>query len=117
MDNEFLAGTGEQEATEGLAEAQALFDSARRQLFGAIRDVEGGNAPAVKKLQPLLAELRRATWTIHEERKKQDEERKRELGIVNGYALDLGAAREEIERRLGSLRAAEDPGGVPQQPE
>ena len=66
MDNEFLAGTVEQEAAEGLAEAQALFDSARRQLFGVIRDVEGGNAPAVKKLQPLLAELRRATWTIHE---------------------------------------------------
>jgi hypothetical protein len=111
MDNEFPASEGGP-TSEGLAEAQALFDSARRQLFGVIRDVEGGDAAAVKKLQPLLAELRRATWTIHEERKKHDEERKRELGIVNGYALDLQSARNEIQRRLDCLRPPEDPGGV-----
>lgn len=116
MDNEFPVPM-DGPASEGLAEAQALFDSARRQLFGVIRDVEGGNAAAVKQLQPLLAELRRATWTIHEERKKQDEERKRELGLVNGYALDLQSARDEIERRLDCLRAAEGPGGVPEQPQ
>ena len=117
MDNEFLAGKGEQEAAEGLAEAQAMFNSARRQLFGIIQDVEEGNGSQVKRLQPLLAELRRATWTIHEERKKADEERKRELGIVHGYALDFDAARDEIKRRMARLRAAEDPGGVPGQSE
>lgn len=111
MDNDFPVHS-DGPATEGLAEAQALFDSARRQLFGVIRDVESGETPAVKKLQPLLAELRRATWTIHEERKKQDEERKRELGIVNGRALDLDAAREEVQRRLACLCPEEDSGAV-----
>ena len=111
MNNDFpVQGGGP--ATEGLAEAQALFDSARRQLFGVIQDVESGESPAVKKLQPLLAELRRATWVIHEERKKQDEERKRELGIVDGRALDLDAARTEVELRMARLRSAESAGGV-----
>ena len=116
MNNDFPV-QGDGPATEGLAEAQALFESARRQLFGVIKDVESGDSPAVKKLQPLLAELRRATWTIHEERKKQDEERKRELGIVNGRALDLDAAHEEVQRRMACLRSEEDPGAVSGEPE
>ncbi|MDX1785106.1 hypothetical protein [Roseovarius sp. ZX-A-9] len=45
-----------------------------------------------------------------------EQREKKEKGIVNGYAMDLDAARDSIGCRLDRLRRARCPNGFPRQP-
>jgi hypothetical protein len=99
-----------------LAQAEQLLEDARQSIFELIAEIKTGKSELAKQLQPALAEFRRATWTIFDERKRAHEARKRDSGIVYDYALDLEKSRSEIEQRLDRIRAAHSPAGVPEQP-
>lgn len=66
------------------------------------------------ELKRVLTEYRRATQTLFDERKRLEDFRKRQSGIVHDYAIDFDAARSEIGRRLDRLRAARDAGELPE---
>jgi hypothetical protein len=58
------------------------------------------------------ADFRRATQTLFEERKRLEDQRRKEAGVVHDFGLDLDAARDEIGSRLDRLRAARGAEGV-----
>jgi hypothetical protein len=58
------------------------------------------------------ADLRKATQTLFDERKRLEDQRRKEAGVVHDFGLDLDAARDEIGGRLDRLRAARGAEGV-----
>lgn len=58
------------------------------------------------------ADLRKATQTLFDERKRLEDQRRKEAGVVHDFGLDFDAARNEIGRRLDRLRAARGAEGV-----
>ncbi|KKL19103.1 hypothetical protein LCGC14_2468840 [marine sediment metagenome] len=64
------------------------------------------------EVKRVLTEHRRITLTVFEERKRLEDLRKRQKGIVHDYALDFDALRDEIGGRLDRLRAAKHAEGV-----
>ncbi|PZX17719.1 hypothetical protein LX81_01446 [Palleronia aestuarii] len=66
------------------------------------------------ELKRVLANVQKSVQTVFDERRRLDEFRKRQLGIVNEYALDFDAVRSEVGGRLDRIRAARDAGQIPQ---
>ncbi|RVT85458.1 hypothetical protein DXV76_06775 [Rhodobacteraceae bacterium CCMM004] len=60
------------------------------------------------EIKRVLAEYRRATLIVFEERKKLEDFRKRQTGADGDHAIDFAAVRDEIGRRLDRLRRAQD---------
>jgi hypothetical protein len=58
------------------------------------------------------ADLRKATQTLFDERKRLEDQRRKEAGVVHDFGLDLDAARDEIGGRLDRLRAARGAEGL-----
>lgn len=75
------------------------FDLLRQQL-------RAGELDGLKDAVKMARELRAATHLVLEERNKVDKLRKDIAGAVGASGLDLGAARDEIGRRLACLRRA-----------
>lgn len=61
----------------------------------------------------LRGDLQNLLNTSRDAEGKLDEHRTKRAGRAGEFALDLGAARLEIGRRLDSIRAASGAGGVP----
>lgn len=95
-----------------LLAACATFDFLREELFRLFRDVRDGKSENAKKLAPSITELGRALGTMLREYDKLEEHRGRNGVHLHEQTLDLGAARDEIGRRLARLRAAGRAGEV-----
>jgi len=79
------------------------------QILVDLRAREDVDAPSIAKA---IADARKATQTVFDERKKIEQLHKSASGVVHDFALDLTGARDEIGRRLACLRAAQDPRDV-----
>ena len=99
--------------TEGFSrdlveEALEMYDLARATLYQVISELkdEASKDKAPKEVSSYTEQHRKALETVLKERANVEQLRKKEAGIVNGYALDFVAARDEIGRRLACLRDA-----------
>lgn len=104
--------SGEQSPEQVLEDAQRQFDRTRDALEGLIQKIQAGKVVPAAESTSAVREMGRAKQTLFDERKKIEEQLRRDAGIHNAYALDLGAARLEIRRRMACLRAAGEGGAV-----
>ncbi|KPQ08244.1 MAG: hypothetical protein HLUCCA12_00125 [Rhodobacteraceae bacterium HLUCCA12] len=106
---------GEAGAPDIVAVAEWHLGETSRALRVAITDIEAGRFGTVKELGSTISALRKALEAVFSERAKLER-----IGTANGgdaTAMDLGAARAEIRRRMDRLRASGNPGEVPGKPE
>ncbi len=100
--------TGEDpQAEDSLAQAAELYRDVADEVFALIQRIKGGDWDA-RTATHAMKEMRAFYELVLEERAKVARKSKTEAGAVYDYALDLGAARAEIGRRLACLR---DTGG------
>lgn len=99
-----------------LAEAEAHYEDALEAVRALKARLAEGAEPPAAEISRIAQDYRRATQTLFDERKRLDDQRKREAGVVHDYALDLDAARVEIGRKLDRLRAARGAAGVSGEP-
>jgi hypothetical protein len=99
-----------QEAEEFFRESAAFY---RAMSVG--NETFDGEAPA--KVRDRLHEYRKVAMTALEDGRRVADELNRARGIVHDYALDLRAARMEVERLLDRFAAEVRKGEVPRQPE
>ncbi|WP_141246528.1 hypothetical protein [Actibacterium ureilyticum] len=104
---------GELAAQEVLAEAEEHYRRTIRALTEIIADVETGRSARARDLKGALSDLNKAAQTAFDERARVEKRIRADAGIINDYALDLDAARDEIRRRLACLRGAGGAGRVP----
>jgi hypothetical protein len=117
----FVAGSpppGAGLAALEIAEGEDEIDVLRWLFWDYVRDLRGHQAeleavkaaevdPAkLKKAMDTAKTVREAVQLLMAERNKVDKLRKDIAGGVGGGSLDLGAARDEIGRRLACLRRA-----------
>jgi hypothetical protein len=69
---------------------------------------------APSEIQKTAAEFRRATQTLFDERKKLEDQKRKDAGIVLDFGFDFDVARAEIGGRLDRLRAARHSGDLPE---
>ena len=60
----------------------------------------------------ILGDIRQWLKLVIEAENQLEQRKKKEQGIVNGYALDMDAARDSVGGRLDRIRAARSGGGV-----
>lgn len=96
-----------QEATAFFAESAAFY---RAQSLEAMTAPEGESP---QKARDRLHEYRKAALVALEEERRVADEINRARGIHRDWALDLAAARDEVERRLDRLEAEGGAGEVP----
>lgn len=101
------------QAAAFLADAEAEYREALEEFRAMRREIGSGQRLPETELRKAASGLRAAIQTVLAERKRIEELRRKELGIVHGYAIDFDAARREIVRRLDRLRAAVDADGLP----
>ena len=75
--------------------------------------VRHGELEALKDSAKLTVEIRHWLKMALETEQRCEDRRREQQGIVNGYALDLDAARTEVGCRLARLRATRCPGRFP----
>ena len=120
-DGPFVTGTQPEKAgfaMPGIAEGEDEIDVLRWLFWDYVKDLRGHQAelealksgeldPAkLKKAMETEKTVREAVQLLMAERIKVDKLRKDIAGGVGGGSLDLGAARDEIGRRLACLRRA-----------
>jgi len=98
--------------------------SLERQLIGLKTDLEAlqgrlraDDLEALKESTRMMSDIRNWIRLAIEMEMKLEQRNKRDKGIVNGYALDMGAARDTIGCRLDRLRRSRCAGRFPGQPE
>ncbi len=106
-----VARAGEAKDTDGVAFTSALFWSYVADLKRDFDEMRAGrevslDAEALKRAVKSARDVREALVLMKQERDKVDKLRKDMAGGVGGGCLDLGAARDEIGRRLACLRRA-----------
>jgi hypothetical protein len=74
-------------------------------LNGVIKAIKAGDISRSKEVTAIISLLGKALQSALDERTRVEKLRKSEAGVVNDYALDFDAARDEIGRRLARLRA------------
>ena len=74
-------------------------------LNGVIKAIKAGDISRSKEVTAIISLLGKALQSALDERTRVEKLRKQEAGVVNDYALDFDAARDEIGRRLARLRA------------
>ncbi|MDH2327610.1 hypothetical protein [Falsirhodobacter xinxiangensis] len=89
-----------------LAETEELYREVAGELALARRKLGEGDLGEVGNAVKAVKDLRAALQMVMDERTRVEKLRKQVGGIVGGGALDLGAARDEIGRRLARLRDA-----------
>ncbi|MFB2532917.1 permease [Paracoccus sp. p4-l81] len=89
-----------------LTVAEALFGAAASEMTRLLRRLEAGDAIRPKEASDAAAETRKALERLQDERSRVEQLRRNLAGAVGGGQLDLGAARDEIGRRLACLRHA-----------
>lgn len=68
------------------------------------KDLKEGKDVKAGDLVRTASDLRKATQTLFDERKRIAEQKKKETGVADDFGLDLDAARSEIGSRLDRLR-------------
>lgn len=99
-------------ATETLVIAQNHFEDALQALEIVKQYLKDGDHLSGTEIKSVAADLRRATQSLLDERKRIDDQLRKEAGIVHAFGIDFGAARDEIGRKLDRLRAARGADGV-----
>lgn len=94
-------------ATEQYADAIETLRILKAQL-------KGGGQVAPIEISRAAADLRKATQTLFDERKRLEDKRRKEAGIVNDFGLDFAQVRDEVGRSLDRLRAARGSGEIPE---
>lgn len=103
----FRVPDGEKVPDDILATTERLYRLAAEELDLAIAAIKAGQMGEVRAAQTAVRDLRITALHVLEERSKVDKLRKQVAGQVGASgALDLGAARVEIGRRLACLRNA-----------
>ena len=105
---------------EGPSGLSATVTTLERQLRGMCEDLEAlsdsvraENFEDAKNRSRILGDIRQWLKLAIEAETQLEQRKKKEQGIVNGYALDMDAARDSIGCRLDRLRRAGCPGRFP----
>ncbi|MFX0545878.1 hypothetical protein ACEWPL_010070 [Roseovarius sp. S1116L3] len=98
----------------------ATVTTLERQLRGMCEDLEAlsdrvraEDFEDIKNRSRILGDIRQWLKLAIEAETQLEQRKKKEQGIVNGYALDMDAARDSIGCRLDRLRRAGCPGRFP----
>ena len=105
---------------EGPSGLSATVTTLERQLRGMCEDLEALSEKVraqqfddIKSQSRILGDIRQWLKMAIEAETQLEQRKKKEQGIVNGYALDMDAARDSIGCRLDRLRRARCPGRFP----
>ena len=106
---------------EGPSALSATVTTLERQLRGMCEDLEAlsemvrarATSTISKTSSRILGDIRQWLKMAIEAETQLEQRKKKEQGIVNGYALDMDAARDSIGCRLDRLRRAGCPGRFP----
>jgi hypothetical protein len=105
---------------EGPSGLSATVTTLERQLRGMCEDLEAlsdrvraEDFEDIKNRSRILGDIRQWLKMAIEAETQLEQRKKKEQGIVNGYALDMDAARDSIGCRLDRLRRAGCPGRFP----
>ncbi|MGC9417797.1 MAG: hypothetical protein ACP5EN_02385 [Rhodovulum sp.] len=96
-----------------LEDAEDHYRRTIRALNDIIEEVEAGNTERARALRGALTDLGKAVQTAFDERLRVDKLLRQETGGTRDHALDLGAARIEVGRRLDRMRSARRTDGLP----
>lgn len=96
----------EMAAIEILDEAASLYREAVVDLFAALNKAKQGQFEGNKSATQAVKDLKTALEWVMDERNRLEKFRRTAAGAVGTSELDLGAARDEIGRRLACLREA-----------
>jgi hypothetical protein len=99
-------------ATELLKVANTHFEDALEAMQIVKLYLKEGTDLSSAEIARAAADFRKATQTLFDERKRLEEQRRKEAGVVHDFGLDFDVARDEIGGRLDRLRAARSAGGV-----
>lgn len=83
------------------------------ELNGIIKAIKAGDISRSKEVTAIISLLGKALQSALDERTRVEKLRRHEAGVVNDYAIDFDAARDEIGRRLARLRATGSGAGLP----
>ncbi|WP_435168554.1 hypothetical protein [Falsirhodobacter sp. 1013] len=97
---------GEASRVDLLAETERLYREVAEELAVATRRVSEGDLGEVAGAVRAVKDLRAAFQMVMDERTRVEKLRKQTGDVVSDHVLDLGAARDEIGRRLARLRDA-----------
>ena len=89
-----------------LAATEQLFNETAQELMRALMAIRNGQFDEVKGAVQAVRDLKAAFQMVMDERGRFDKLRKQVAGSIGAGELDLGAARDEIGRRLARLRDA-----------
>lgn len=105
---------------EGPSGLSATVTTLERQLRGMCEDLEAlsqkvrsEDFDGIKTQSRILGDIRQWLKMAIEAETQLEQRKKKERGIVNGYALDMDAARDSIGCRLDRLRRTRCPGRFP----
>ena len=98
--------TGEAPPVDLLAATEQLYHETAQELARALIAIRAGQFDEVKGAGQSVRDLKAAFQMVMDERGRFDKLRKQAAGCVGSAELDLGAARDEIGRRLARLRDA-----------
>lgn len=87
-----------------LAATEELYQVAADELARALQGIGGGDPGEVRAAVKAVRDLGEAYTMVIVERNKVERHRREIAGAVGTGSLDLGAARDEIGRRLARLR-------------
>lgn len=106
--------SGEEAPRHLVAQAERQLAAYGEELDTVIEDIKQGKFGPSRELAAVTAALRKALEAVFSERAKLEK-----IGEQSGKGggMDLAAARAEIGRRMDRLRAALDPGEVPERAE
>jgi hypothetical protein len=99
-------------ATELLKVANTHFEDALEAMQIVKLYLKEGTDLSPAEIARAAADFRKATQTLFDERKRLEEQRRKEAGVVHDFGLDFDVARDEIGGRLDRLRAARSAEGV-----
>lgn len=97
---------GDDPPVDLLAATEGLYRETAEELIRAMQGIRAGQLGEVKAATQAVKDLRAALHLVMEERNRVEKSRREIAGAVGAGALDLGAARDEIGRRLARLRDA-----------
>ena len=97
---------GEDPPVDLQAETERMFREVAEDLAKAMRKIRGGAFGDAKSATTAVRDLKAAFELVMEERTRVEKLRRQVTGAVGSQALDFGAARDEIGKRLARLRDA-----------
>ncbi len=85
---------------------ETTFREVAEEIARALGELRNGKLEEARVASAAVRDMKAAFQLVMEERTRVDKLRKQAAGAAGGAALDLGAARDEIGRRLACLRDA-----------